>query len=193
MVTIMIGDRQNVDFDAPVELTPQQKEEFVSLLKSIFDVVEEVTSDEVRLDRLGDKNFSKGLSESELESLLSDSTTEELTQKLGRSWMSVDIKRGWFVQYFLEWLGKKKLTMTKQNLRSLVSQFLKEREEAQKSAREVRRQQRLNKREKIEDLEAKVKQLRKLISAGFHKKNKQYENAETDLSDALKELKMEEE
>lgn len=134
---ILIGDRGNVDFDSPIQMSTDQKDRFIDFLKTLFSVVEEEYSDEIRSERIGDKFFMKDWSVDEYAKLLEvdTKTTERLSEELGRTWMSVDIKRGDFIPEYLFWTQKKGVDLLSSNTKELIKEFLKENEDKIKNRR----------------------------------------------------------
>lgn len=131
---ILIGDAGNIDFDAPVKMNEAELLDFINFLKIDigYSVIERVNSEELRTQRLGSKRFMKYWSDAELEELLSLYTIEELTEKLGRTWMSVDIKRGIVVLYYRTWMNNNGFT---ESTPDLVKKFVKEYLEKRKQKR----------------------------------------------------------
>lgn len=125
---ILVGDKGNVDFDSPVRMTEKQREDFIDFMKSLFSVVKVEYCDEFRSERLGDKLFFREWDPDELKLLLHVKDNERLCQELGRSWMSVDIKRGDFIQPFMRWVNEKKYDLVKEDVKKLIEEFLKEKE-----------------------------------------------------------------
>ncbi|HET6404368.1 MAG TPA: hypothetical protein VFH78_06955 [Candidatus Thermoplasmatota archaeon] len=97
---LLYGDRENLDFGAPLRLTPEQRRALVSWFRERFDCVEDelVAPGELRGWRLGDKHFSRNWSAEEdilvLRSITSEPMeTEELGRRLARGGMSTMMRR----------------------------------------------------------------------------------------------------
>jgi len=132
MIKMLIGDKGNVDFDSPVKMSKKQQDDMIGLLRSIFSVVEVDHTNEHRTDRLGSKpRFFREWTADELEILLKieEKDTEKVAEELGRTWMSVDIKRGSFIPEYLYWLDKKGVDLLHADTKKLIKEFLKEKED----------------------------------------------------------------
>jgi len=152
---ILQGDKGHIDFAGSVEMTLEQKDKFINFLKSIFAVVKSKEVDDFRDERLGSKFFFQGWEPEEFTLLLDmDLTTEELAAKLGRTWMSVDIKRGWFISEYLEWASSKEKNPY-ENTGELVKQFLKEKEDLIVAKREKKKKLNEDKK-RIEELKEQL-------------------------------------
>jgi hypothetical protein len=136
---ILVGNKGNVDFDGAVELSRKHREELLRFLESKFAVVHVEEGDEYRSDRLGDREFQKRWHRDELEVLLELKDNSEVSAMLGRTWMSVNIKRGNFYSNFQVWAGKKGYDIPKSDLKKLIEEFLKDRRIEQKKRREAKR------------------------------------------------------
>lgn len=148
---ILLGDKGHIDFENPVKMTVQQKEQFIQFLKSLFDVVQVEDAKQLRIKRLGDKFFMQEWTLEEYELLLHmQETTEEIAEKLGRTWMSVDIKRGWFISQFLAWSEEKKRDPFKDDAKDLIKEFLKDKKDKILARREVKKEIRRKEKELIE-------------------------------------------
>lgn len=128
---ILIGDKWGVDFDAPIKMSSEQKDKFIGFLKTLFSVVEEEYTGELRVDRIGDKLFMKEWTPAELALLLEVETkdTDMVAEELGRSWMSVDIKRGEFIPKYLAWVRERGIDLLSANTKELIKEFMKEKQD----------------------------------------------------------------
>ncbi len=144
MTRILRGNRDGVDFDEPVFMTSAQREKLLEHLRESFAVVEEeeVAATDFRADRLGDRLFPREWSTKELRVLLERKDNDEVCKLLGRSWMSVDIKRGEFIPQFLEWAHRTGNDITRGDLRRLVEAFLDEKRVAIENKRKERSRRR---------------------------------------------------
>lgn len=166
---ILIGDNGNVDFDSPVQMTSEQKDKLIEFLRSMFAIVEEEPASEFRTDRIGDKFFMRSWTSSEHALLLEIEDTSKVAEKLGRSWMSVDIKRGEFLPEFLMWAHEKNKDLLKGNINELIEEFMKTKQEKIKEKRKRRREKKTN-IEKI-DKEIATLQRRKNLIMLTHRKD----------------------
>jgi hypothetical protein len=149
-VTIFDGSKGKIDFKAPVEMTDQQYEDFIELLEDIFskEAVAERTMEETRTDRLGDKHFAREWRSEEASLLYELGDTREIAEKLGRSWMSVDIKRGHFLPPFLDWAKDNNHNLMRDDIKELVEEYMED--------KELRKQERKNIRKKIRNIESSI-------------------------------------
>lgn len=142
---ILIGDKWGVDFDAPIKMSSEQKDKFISFLKTLFSVVEEEYTGELRVNRIGDKLFMKEWTPAELALLLEVETkdTDMVAEELGRSWMSVDIKRGEFIPKYLAWVRERGIDLLSANTKELIKEFMKEKQDLiisrRKKSKELKR------------------------------------------------------
>jgi hypothetical protein len=128
-VTFLVAESGNVDFDGPVDLTKRELNDFLTLLGRVFDprVVERDDVDEPRSERIGDRVFQRPWAISELSVLLEPSIgTEEMSKRLGRTWLSVVMKRGEFFGPFLEWTHSKGRSLLKGDVKKLITEYLNE-------------------------------------------------------------------
>lgn len=51
---ILIGDKGHIDFDEAILMTPEQREEFIEMMRNLFSVIQLENTDKFRLERLGD-------------------------------------------------------------------------------------------------------------------------------------------
>lgn len=126
---ILVGHRGNVDFDEPLELDKSKRQEFIEFVKTLFDpnVVDLVPSPYPRWERIGQKNFQVHWDIPEYELLLGTDSNEALTEKLGRTWMSIVNQRGIFLPDFDSWCARNGYTR-KGNYRELIRKYLEEKE-----------------------------------------------------------------
>lgn len=136
---ILIGDYGNIDFNEPVKMFPEQKEKFMDFLRSIFTIVDEVSTDEIREFRIGEKLFARGWSFDEYAYLLKIEDTSTVAAQLGRTWMSVDLKRGQFLPTFHVWMRSKGYDPIVDATKEKVQEFMKEKEELREKARAKRK------------------------------------------------------
>lgn len=168
---ILIGDRElgdddarYIDFDSPVKMTSEQKEEFIKLLKYLFVVVEEEPVNDFRPDRLGgDKLFTgRRWTVDEYEVILQVEDTGEVAKKLGRTWMGAHIQRGSFYPEFISWANKEGKDLLKGNIKELIKEFMKSKEEAIKK----RRAKKLKINRKLKKLKEELQALEEMEKRG---------------------------
>lgn len=119
---------------------------FIKFLHSSFEVVEVKETENVRTDRLGDKIFSRFWSYEEQKLLLNvNLTNNNLQEKLGRSWISIDLKRGPLLAELMVWAGKRSENIFGKDRERIIEEFLKykkselEKERAEKQAKRENR------------------------------------------------------
>ena len=159
---ILIGDKDHVDFDSPVKMTEKQMDKFIDFMKSIFSVVKKEPCDKFRTDRIGDKLFFCEWDPDELKLLWEIKDNDHLCQDLGRTWMSVDIKRGDFYQPFMKWINEAGHDLAKEDVKKLIEEFLKE-QEIEKLIRKDKRQ----------NIKKQIKNLNKKLNANKEKLKRQ--------------------
>ena len=127
---ILIGSNWNIDFDGPIEMNPEQYQKFISYMNKTYKVVQIEEADELRAERMGSKLFFKNWEFEELYYILDPTlTTDELTEMLGRTWMSINIKRGWYMAAFNRWCMQKGKNIFKEDIKVLIKQFINEKKE----------------------------------------------------------------
>jgi len=149
---IFIGDRDGVDFDAPIKVNDKQKNNIIKFLKEMFKVVIVENTDSFRNDRIGDKFFMREWTTREYAVLLEIEDTNKVAEMLGRSWMSVNIKRGAFIPEFLTWTQNKGKDVLKDDTKKLIEEFMKEKQEEIISRRK--------KRKNIRQIEKEIEKLK---------------------------------
>lgn len=133
---ILVGHRGSVDFDRPLELDEQKRQKFIDFIKMLFEpsVVEVIPNATPRGERLGEKIFQVSWSRSERKLLLRTDNNEILAEKLGRSWMSVVMQRGFFLPDFDAWCARNGYTR-KGDYGNLIEKYLEEKEFRKKQRR----------------------------------------------------------
>lgn len=152
---ILIGDKGNIDFDGPIRMSSEQKKQFIKLMKNLFAVVVKEECDELRIHRLGDKMFARTWTSNELKLLLEIKDTDKIAQELGRSWMSVDIKRGEFIPEFMMWAHDKNYNILYDDTKKLIEEFMEEKEKL--------KQERRNEKKKLPNLKQEREKLKKTL------------------------------
>jgi len=156
---VLVGNNGNIDLDGPVEMNRKQRKAFFELMGDMFAVVQEEKSNVVRFERLGNKMFLRQWEPEEYALLLEIEDTKIISEKLGRSWMSVDIKRGEFFSNFMIWVQKKGKNIIDDNVTELIEEFLKEKENDKFLRKEKKKLARQKKKE-IRVLEARIENIR---------------------------------
>lgn len=188
---ILIGDKGNIDFDGPIKMTDIQRENFVNFLKLIFKskVVEEINVSELRRERVGDKSeWPREWSAEEYAILLEIKDNNKVSEMLGRSWMSVDIKRGEFIQEFLFWASQRGENLLKGNVKELIKKFLEEKELLIQKRRDFKKIQNIEQK-----ISAKEKEKRKLENLLTRREIKEIRNDFFKVNEELKQLLAEKE
>lgn len=171
---ILIGDKGNVDFDGPIQMTPEQKKKFIDFMKNLFAVVIEEESDKIRIGRLGDKFFARKWTPEERGLLLEIRDIEKVSKELGRSWMSVDIKRGQFIPEFMRWVDSNGYDIVKDDTKKLIEEFMEEKEREKEKKRKQRQVKRNNLRmlnQELKNLKEKHRAIEVLIRSGMKAPN----------------------
>jgi len=163
---ILIGDKGSVDFDEPIKLSPEQFDKFVKLMRKLFAVVKVEESDKPRKARLGERiRFNRRWAEEELKLLLEIEDNQTVAEKLGRTWTSVNIKRGEWIPTFMKWAEDKGYNIideiTRGNVKKYIIEFMEEREREKR----IRRKQRKKEIEKIKILEKELNSKKQLLKA----------------------------
>lgn len=124
---IQKGDKGNIDFEKPIELTDKQKELLLGFLRKMFYHVEEKSVDSLGRERIGQKTFAREWEDEEYELLLKiDENNNAVSRKLGRSWMSIEMRRLYYIPQMIEYAKKKGQDIYKTDIKQLVKQFLQE-------------------------------------------------------------------
>lgn len=167
---ILIGENWNVDFDAPIPMTESQQELFVKFMKTIFNPVKKVETNTFRTDRIGDKNFARGWDEDEIVMLFNTNMTlDQLCDSLGRTWMSVDIKRGAVIPDLMRWTESKGYDLINGDIKKIIKEYLIDMKEVVKEKRGTKstRKKEIEKlEESIDKLEVRLGTLELRKSAG---------------------------
>ncbi len=112
-----------LDFEAPISMTEQQKEHFISFMKTEFgnikvkNIVEPVRTFNKKEPT---KNIKWGVDEHLI--LFSEKSNEELSIELGISEMAIRMKRGDFIPAFYTW-AKKRNYSNKINKKMIAEYF----------------------------------------------------------------------
>ena len=167
---ILIGENWNVDFDGPIPMTESQQELFVKFMKTIFNPVKKVETNTFRTDRIGDKNFARGWDEDEIVMLFNTNMTlDQLCESLGRTWMSVDIKRGAVIPDLMRWAESKGYDLINGDIKKIIKEYLIDMKEIVKKKRAMKstRNKEIKKlKESIDKLDVRLGTLELRKSAG---------------------------
>lgn len=158
---ILVGDKGHVDFDGAVELTEKQREDFILMLRRNFAVVHVEDGEEYRHDRIGDRLFAKPWDPDELRILLEMEDNWKVSEMLGRSWLSVNIKRGFFYPDFMVWAGKKGHNIVEGDLKKLIEEFLRDKKVEQKKRRMASKPKKVQ----VRELQREKRRLEKAIGS----------------------------
>jgi hypothetical protein len=156
---VLVGNNGNVDLDGPMEMNKKQRKAFFEMMGSMFAVVQQEKSNVVRFERLGNKMFLRAWEPEEYALLLEIEDTKKISERLGRSWMSVDIKRGEFFSNFMIWVQRKGKDIIKDDVTGLIEEFLKEKENDKFLRKEKKKLDR-QKRKQIKALEERIENIR---------------------------------
>jgi|TARA_Y100000310_G_C20568544_1_gene756818 hypothetical protein len=167
---ILRGDNLNIDFEKPLKLSSEQFEKFKNYLQKFFEFIETEECESFRQERLGDKFFSREWMIEE-DALLFDitQTNEILVKKLGRTWMSIDMRRGSMVPEILSFAKEKKVDIYKVNIKKLISQYQEEHRNKILERRESKVKRRTNKKKwegELNILKEEVPKLNALMGFG---------------------------
>tara|TARA_Y100000031_G_scaffold133539_1_gene155458 strand:+ start:82 stop:669 length:588 start_codon:yes stop_codon:yes gene_type:complete len=168
---ILRGDNQNVDLKVPLELNEEKLERFLDYFKNNFYFVETIETKNSRIERMGEKLFMREWS-SEEEALLFDVTidTTYMAKMLGRTWMSVDIRRGPVVPEILNFAKKKGVDIYKVNIKELIEEYREEYKDKlleRKKERKERNEKQKRDLIQLERLKEEVPKLKKLSEQGI--------------------------
>jgi len=157
---ILRSDAGNVDFQAPIELTPEQRNKLISFMSNLFESVTILSVDEFRSERIGDKIFSREWDDPKELALLFkvDEINEDIVRKLGRSWMSVNMRRGFLIPQILSEASKKKVDLLKVDLEEFIRDYLKEHQEEIMKKREAKTSENIKLKKEKEEFNSLMKE-----------------------------------
>jgi hypothetical protein len=113
-----------VDFEAPIQMTEEQRKKFVSFFKNLF-VDVKISEVKEKSKEMGKRTITnKDWTPEEFSLLLSPKTNEELSVKTERSMMSIKMMRGHFVPEFMVWAKKKGYSLPVKF--DVIKEYLKE-------------------------------------------------------------------
>lgn len=160
---ILIGNKGNVDFDGAIPMAGHQQDLFIEFMKTIFNPVCEVETTSFRTERIGDKFFGRRWDDKNEIAMLLDVNIEleKVCELLGRTWMSVDIKRGEFVPELMRWADSKGYSLIEGDIKEIIEEFLNEKKEIAK----IKRASRSSRKKEMNKLIDKIDNLKKMLDA----------------------------
>ena len=164
MIYVLFGDHDGVDFREPVYMTSEQKYKFIEFLKSIFEesVIndETINPDKFRTKRLGEVMTMRTWEDEEEKFVLlnNELDSDEIAEKIGRTGMSVYVKRGLLQFDFRQWLNKKKINVYEGDREKFIEDFLQDREKQKKKEREKKQ----NLKNKLKKYKKELRRLEKI-------------------------------
>jgi hypothetical protein len=151
---LLKGDKGNIDFANPIQLSEEKKERFLNFLKEMFYHVEIKEVPSFRDSRLGEKSFQREWEDEEYELLFRiDMPNESVAKQLGRSWMSIEMKRV-MVDYVTKVMGyaaEREIDVYQVDIKELVKDFLKEQNEKKLKRKEEREKANREKKEEMQE------------------------------------------
>lgn len=159
---IKVGDKGNVDFDGPIPLTESQQDQFIEFMKTIFNPVKKIEVNNFRTERLGEKFFVRKWDDSEEIAMLLDVNIplDKVCENLGRTWMSVNIKRGEIIPDLMRWADMKGYNLIQDDIKEIIKEYFEETKEIAKQKRTKESQ--LEK--KIDEIDVKIDKLDQRIN-----------------------------
>ena len=142
-IKVLIGDKGNVDFEYPIEVSSEEKQKFFDLLNSLFEVVDVDKVSNLRSWKMGEGGriqYPHLWDEKEYYFLLKSSSIEEAVNRLGRSGMSIIIQAGFWIPKYYSWCKDNKKPFSEWNNLETIKEFMKEKEEIKKSRQRKKRE-----------------------------------------------------
>jgi hypothetical protein len=194
---ILLGDKGHFDFDGPILMSPEQKKDFEKMMRELFTVIQFEQGEHFRVKRLGDKIFTRPWALDELRCLLEIKDINTVCRELGRSWMSVDIKRGEFMPDFMSWAYENGRDIIQGDTRNLIEEYIKDRELEKLERREQRKLEKVSiekLREKIDHLNRKEKSIyeRRRVGLKYPKDEKILSDIIGQIADIEEKIKLKE-
>ncbi len=166
---LLIGDKGNVDFNRPVDMTKEEKDRFIQLIESFFDrdVIKVKNVEEFRDWRVGGDRvqYPRVWTGEEYEVLLKTHLLEVAIDKLGRSGMAILVQDGIWRPRFLSWCNKNGKNPFEEDTLKIIKEFMKEQEDLKKLKKQKIKQKR-ELLEKKESLEERIPKLERLEGVG---------------------------
>ena len=196
---ILIGNKEhfsgsrNVDLGEAVLLSDEQRDAFIQIMKNLFEVVIVEPRIDYRDGRLGEGQFQRKWTDEEIDLLYKvDDDMETTCRKLGRSFMSVDIKRGSHIAEFTAIAAREGLNLTKDTKKiiELYREELKEKRRIALVRRKTLKDETKQLRKKIKENEMKKTMLKLLLDTRKSPEEKtRVQSAISRLDSLLEELK----
>lgn len=169
---ILVGDKGNVDFDSAIPLTESQQDQFIKFMKTIFNPVKKLDVNNFRTERLGDKIFMRKWDDSEEIAMLLDVNIplDKVCENLGRTWMSVTIKRGEIIPDLMRWADMKGYNLIQGDTKEIIEKYFDEMKEIakQKRTKESQLKKEIYKiNDKIDKLDQRINTTKLGISVGL--------------------------
>lgn len=124
---IFVKDKY-VDFEAPIQMTEEQRKKFISFLREEFTELEIQENVNEKTKEMGEREITtKKWTAEELALLMSPASNEELAAETERSVMSIKMERGHFVPEFMVWAKRKGYSLPVKI--EVVKEFLKRMDE----------------------------------------------------------------
>ena len=154
-IRIIVGDKGNVDFNSPVEVSDKEKEQFIRLMKSLFapSIIQEEKVDDFRDWRIGGDRvqYPRPWTAEEYEVLLRSHSIEEAVNKLGRSGMAIIVQDGLWRPEFFNWCQEKGKNPFEDETIKIIKEFMKEKHD-EIVARRNKRKNLKKKKQEIKEL-----------------------------------------
>ena len=151
---IIVGDKRNVDFDGPIEMTDEEREKFIKFLKSLFapSIVQEEKVNHFRDWRIGGDRvqYPRVWAAEEYEVLLGSHSINEAIDKLGRSGMAIIVQGGIWRPEFFSWCHKKGKNPFEGEIIQIIKEFMKEKHDEILAKRNKKKNLRKKQKEIIE-------------------------------------------
>jgi hypothetical protein len=121
---VLVYDTGRIDLEAPIWMSVEQREEFIQFFRERLQDVKLKDVEEPDREFRRRVTESKPWSVDEYLTLLTSATNEKIAGELGRSDMSVIMKRGEFPAAFYAWLKRKRYSTPA--TREMVQEYLEE-------------------------------------------------------------------
>lgn len=157
MIKLLVGSKNHLDFEQPIEVTEVQKREFIDLLEKTFKIVEFEEVGDFTRNRLGQqKAFPCKWTNKEIYLLcLPTETTEDICLASGRSWFAIDHQRGSVNFEFSKWARETGIDITTGFTPEIVERYMKEKIQ-KKGEKKVREEHIRKLNEEINDLKEQI-------------------------------------
>jgi len=138
METLLIGSKDRLDFGTPIPMSKKQQDEFLELLRGMYEPVDMEYVSEFREARLGSREINARWTAKEYRILLQLEDYETVARKLGRTNMSVIMHTGKIVPKLMMWCEDKDVSISQITLQDIET-FLKEIEDKKLERRKQRK------------------------------------------------------